>query len=432
MLTARRQRTLRRVLVAVPLVMGLAAFAPVPIAPLTHDVFLCPDDADTYTLDVRLTQSAAAYGPVDLAFLFDATGSMQNVIRTVAAEALSLMQAVREANPETAFAVSSFADYGSGDPVWELHQDITIDLELTRAALDRIRLRHGEDWPEAYSRALFETRSLQWRPGARRYVVLFGDAPAHDPSFYGTDFGIDPGRDRLVGTADDLQFEKVARQLAGDRITVISIYDRGDPAEPKPLAEETLKGFHFLAAVTGGLMKTLGNASEVADAIRNALVELPPPTPRVAVAEAYREWVDVVPEPQAENSQGWQRFRVSVHPPLGAAGGIYRIPLTVSAGESAKAFQVGESVLIVRLGWLNFPWFWPVLIGVAVGLLLLALLTLGWRRQEPRLAATHQVWNLLWRIAVVLLILAVPAAVVLYLPATPGELGALIESYLRL
>lgn len=418
----------RPLLAAVAVVLALGAFSPVAIEPQSHDVFLRAEESDSYALDVRLAKSAATYGPVDLLFLFDATGSMQNVIRTVADEAVAIMQGVREANPETAFAVASFADYAPGAPVWELQQDITTDLDLIRSGLERIRLRHGEDWPEAYSRALFEARFIQWRPAAQRYLILFGDAPAHDPTFYGTDFGIDPGRDGLPGTADDLRFETVVKQLSDDRITAITIYDRGDPANPKALAEETLKGFSHLASATGGLSRTVGNATEVADAIRSALIELPPPTPRVEVAALYRDWVKLTAVPEAGTAPGEHRFRVAVRPSAAATPGIYRIPLTVVAGEGPKSFEVGESLLIVRLGWLNYPWFWPVLIAAAIPLLILVLIALGRRQHEPRLAANHQFWNLLWRLAVLFLVVAVPAAIVLYLPETPAELGAVIAS----
>jgi hypothetical protein len=64
---------------------------------------------------------------VDIAFLFDATGSMRNIIGTVQRNAVSILEQLRAKNPNTAFGVASFGDYGGSEPVWALDQDITAD-----------------------------------------------------------------------------------------------------------------------------------------------------------------------------------------------------------------------------------------------------------------------------------------------------------------
>src|SRR5205807_2562115 len=141
--------------------------------------------------------------------------------------AVSIIQDIRRANPNTAFGVASFGDYGSTDPVWTLDQDITQDTAQVVAGLGRIRMLDGGDYPEEYSRALYEMLFLNWRLGSQRYVVLFGYAPAQDPDVFANNLGIDPGRDGVPGTSDDLRYRDVVRQLVAAKITVIGIYDRG-------------------------------------------------------------------------------------------------------------------------------------------------------------------------------------------------------------
>ena len=98
---------------------------------------------------------------------------------------------IRAGNPNSAFGVASFADYQERMP-WRLDRDITEDIDSVATAITRLRLYDGKDFAEAYSRALYEARFVGWRPGARRIIILFGDAPAHDPNFYGQSTGIDP------------------------------------------------------------------------------------------------------------------------------------------------------------------------------------------------------------------------------------------------
>lgn len=75
-----------------------------------------------------------------------------------------------------------------------LGQDISTDADRTIAALRQIRLIDGGELPEAYSRALYETVFLGWRPEARRYLSCSATPRRAIPDFYGIDFGIEPGR----------------------------------------------------------------------------------------------------------------------------------------------------------------------------------------------------------------------------------------------
>ncbi|GAG34105.1 unnamed protein product, partial [marine sediment metagenome] len=171
---------------------------------------------------------------VDVVFLIDASGSMGDEIDEVQDQSAEIMESVRALVSDSAFGVASFVDYaeftdskydstyGTGDDYpYRLDQDVTKDTEDIRAALNRIELLYGDDMPESYSRALWEMQFLDWRKNSKRIVILFGDAHPHDRTFFDVDYGVDPGRDEIEGTEDDLVFEDAVRDLVDERITVI-------------------------------------------------------------------------------------------------------------------------------------------------------------------------------------------------------------------
>jgi len=89
---------------------------------------------------------------------------------------------------------------------------------VTQAAINAMTLGDGEDGPEDYTRAFFESyadSAVGWRDGAQRILVHFGDNVPHDNNLNegvttGTwSTGGDPGRDELQGTADDLDLQTV-------------------------------------------------------------------------------------------------------------------------------------------------------------------------------------------------------------------------------
>ncbi len=94
-------------------------------------------------------------------------------------------------------------------------------------AINSLTLGWGDDGPECYERALFETYSdaaIAWRPGAVRIVVAMLDEKPHDcalPSPFGFSTGSDPGRDGIMGTGDDIDMDDVIAEMANQNIKLI-------------------------------------------------------------------------------------------------------------------------------------------------------------------------------------------------------------------
>lgn len=376
------------------------------VLPARRDVAIRRGSVDRFDVRVHLGQSPPTREPLDVLFLFDATMSMANVINTVRAQAREILVAIRAISTESRFGVATLADYPPNGTPWRLYQPFTHQEEAIASALDRIGMEDGGDLPEAYCRGLYEAQFLDWRPGARRFLILFGDAPAHDPEFYGKNLGVDPGRDGVVGTPDDLFLRPVVEQLAARQISILAIYDTSRWLSNKAMLGEALVGFEYMATRTGGLTKPIRAASEVAGAIRAGVRDAFRLSPAVQVPAEYREWVAA--SPAARQGSSHERFLIPVvlRPPGDVPDGIYRFPLQVVYAGEPDGVEIGRTLVTIRIGLRNWDWRRPAL--AAYALLLLVLLIVRALR-DPQGAARYlwngQAWVLLWRIALPILLL---------------------------
>ena len=257
-----------------------------PFAPLAHaQAIITPA-----SIELKLAQGACANDQVmvttdpapppvlDVAFVFDATGSMGDVIGVMKSRSLEIMNTVRTLVLNTAFAVASFMDYPdiSGDSdayPWQVHQDITTDIDATADGIRDIKLGHGGDNEECYLRALYEAQFLSWRPGVRRIVILLGDSYPRDP---------DPGRD------EPLTLNDVGTQLASADIGVIGVYSGG---------WKTSSFFNAIADLTGGQAFQIKDATEVPAAIQQLISAQVVRFNRLSLraADEFVDWVTITP-----------------------------------------------------------------------------------------------------------------------------------------
>ena len=279
---------------------------------------------------------------IDVVFLLDVSGSMGSELGEVQEESVAIMEALRDLVPDSAFGVASFVDYngftdslygttyGSDDDyAYRLDQNVTESIGAVRDALDGITLEYGEDAPEAYSRALWEMQYLDWREDSKRIVILFGDAYPHDRTFFGEDFGVDPGRDEIEGTDDDLVFVEVVEQLVDARISVIGV--NSDPDSTRPV-----EFFQYVTAETGGAYFELTEAADIPEAVVALIEEEVSTIDRLTVQVAagpagVDEWLAVSPPVYTGvGSFESQTFEVDICPAAGdAAEGRYDFDLAV-------------------------------------------------------------------------------------------------------
>jgi len=222
-----------------------------------------------------LAEHATGADKLDVVFGIDLTGSMGGEISQVKTHSNSIMNQIAALVPDCAFGVVSIVDYphyyssygysatygsaSTGDYAYKTDLNITTNRTTVASTLNGLYLRWGADWPQDYVRMLYESQFLNWRDGATRILIVFGDAPAHDDDLFSRSYGGDPGRDEIMGTADDLDYQEVIQQVKAAGIKVVSVDSTGTGDE--------FINFEYMASQTGGRHFLLADASQIPEAI---------------------------------------------------------------------------------------------------------------------------------------------------------------------
>lgn len=297
----------------------------------------------THNAQIQVSIGEAPVGKGDVMFVIDRTGSMGDEINQVKTSAVQIMNDIRSQLPFAWFGVGSFMDYpgyysypgysrtyGSaayGDVPWELNIELTDNITDVANTINGLWLGSGEDAPESYTRALYEAGQIEtvgWRTGAKRVIVLFGDAPTHDLAFAGYNYGGDPGHDEIAQTEDDLVFVDVVQQLADKNISVVAV-DSGYSTE----SAATFKGMSIGYAEspgTNGRYFQLSNASEIPTAVTQLIISETQQIDRLwlQVTAGYEGWVQITPEEYTDvDANTTKTFDLEIKVPTGTASGFY-------------------------------------------------------------------------------------------------------------
>ena len=135
---------------------------------------------------------------LDVAFVVDTTGSMNDELSYLKAELRGIVDSVRESFPQVSprFALVVYRDIGDEYVVRSF--DFTDNLDTFRQQLAAQSSGGGGDMPEAMERGLGAIHQLSWRPGnAARLTFLVADAPSHTAKH--ADFVREAHRARLAG-----------------------------------------------------------------------------------------------------------------------------------------------------------------------------------------------------------------------------------------
>jgi hypothetical protein len=150
----------------------------------------------------------AAPAKADILLALDTTGSMGSAITDAQNDASNIVNDIKASIPGAKFAIVDFKDYptdpfgNTGDYPWRVDQDFTdnsgtvscqlgvdtVDLSPVACALAKLTANSGNDEPEAYNRAFFETYDdtahLTFTSGAPRFMVVLGDSIPHDTNLH--------------------------------------------------------------------------------------------------------------------------------------------------------------------------------------------------------------------------------------------------------
>jgi len=115
---------------------------------------------------------------LDIVICFDSTGSMGGEIDQVKRQIERIGQTLVTLIPKTRIGICTYRDRGDDYVVKGL--PLTSSIQEVSSYLGRIQASAGGDLPEAVDEGLYwSTSQNQFRPTARKVILLFGDAPPH-------------------------------------------------------------------------------------------------------------------------------------------------------------------------------------------------------------------------------------------------------------
>ncbi len=128
----------------------------------------------------------AKAGSIDLAFVIDATGSMQPTIDLVKAQTHQMVALLAARTASYRFGLVTYRDepsYTGSDIDYPARVDVpfTTSRATIDGGLSAIVADGGGDTPETVYSGLVAAIGLPWRPGVKKVLLLIGDAPPHDP-----------------------------------------------------------------------------------------------------------------------------------------------------------------------------------------------------------------------------------------------------------
>jgi hypothetical protein len=353
----------------VALTVFMAGLVLAEISPTTLTAGLDRGESVTETKTVTLP---AVIPKADIIFAFDLTGSMSGEINTAKAEAINIMNSLDALIDDARYGVMSYMDYPDaysscgysstyGSPYWgdyayRLDIPASADRSAVSAAINGLVLGGGSDGPQDYTRIFYESyadESIGYRDGAKKILINFGDNVPHDCNLNegvtsGTwTTGGDPGRDEIMGTADDLDLQTVLAEMAANGVTLLEIHSTSYASDY----------WDYWTGITGGDVYVLSSASEVPAAIislvegeatfiSNLTIEVTTP--------GYGDWLtSVVPEFYSDlELPQTKTFDIEITVPDDAAAGTHTFYVSAigdgaSYGDQLVTIEVPEEVPII-------------------------------------------------------------------------------------
>jgi parallel beta-helix repeat protein len=227
----------------------------------------------------------------DVIFSFDLTGSMSDEIAVAKAQADSMMTKIAGLVTDVQFGVMSYMDYphtysscgysatygdaSYGDYAYRLNQPLTANQALVTAAISALTIGNGSDGAQDYERIFFESYAdsvnIGYRPGAKRILINIGDCLPHDCNLKaGIDTGTfstgsDPGRDEIMGNADDLDLQTVLAGMAAHGVSLLEVHGNTNCGY--------LNYWQYWCSLTGGGFFLLADADQIPAAVESLILE---------------------------------------------------------------------------------------------------------------------------------------------------------------
>ena len=116
---------------------------------------------------------------LDIVLCFDSTGSMSGEIDQVKRQIERIGTTLVTLVPKARISIVTYRD--QGDEYVAKGMPLTGNIQDVKSYLSRIEAGGGGDQPEAVDEGLrWSSRQNQFRPAARKVILVFGDAPPHE------------------------------------------------------------------------------------------------------------------------------------------------------------------------------------------------------------------------------------------------------------
>ena len=186
---------------------------------------------------------------LDVVFVVDTTGSMDWVLNEARAHMVDIVDAVRLLVPVSRFGVVAYRDYDAPGYVTRL-QPLTFSLTKLSGFLAALDTAGGGDMPEAVVAGIeVGTTQAGWRLGARKVIILIGDAPPH-----AGDLRRALGLARKFAT-DNGQLSALDVSHEGNPALIEAVVGR--PVDHNLFRNKPLYDFQQLAEAGGGVSATM-------------------------------------------------------------------------------------------------------------------------------------------------------------------------------
>ncbi|MFG3020744.1 RICIN domain-containing protein [Streptomyces sp. NPDC048254] len=210
--------------------------------PSSIDLAISLDRKEAHRQNVRVALPTTGVLPkIDVYFLTDSTGSMDNVIAKVRAGSSDILNKLTSAasgvGADIWYGVGNYRDIFDPREQWFAHQvSLTADTTAVKNGIDAWDAGGGDSTvAEGQFYALDQLAqpprgSIGWREDAKRIIVWFGDAPGHDPI-----------KATVTGLPYDISEVSVAEKLKAEKIFVLAISNVrsngvGLNSDPTPLS----------------------------------------------------------------------------------------------------------------------------------------------------------------------------------------------------
>jgi hypothetical protein len=191
---------------------------------------------------------------LDVVLVIDGTGSMNLIIDDVKAKMAQLVQSIHRLVPIARVGIVVFG--GKGEKMDS--QPLTLSPQKLDDFLSHITAKGGGEWEEdTYGACEFAVNKMDWKPYAKKVIVLVGDSPPHKEDFQPLiqlihKFKDENGTFNTVDVAAE-EHERFEREFW------LKVH-REEPPKISPLPEfyqQTRAAYKVLANAGGGSMKSL-------------------------------------------------------------------------------------------------------------------------------------------------------------------------------